>query len=160
MLYYTIFETSLWPIVLVGTEKGLVALHMLTGAGTRDFQIDTSWQRDDQLFAAIRCQIEEYLAGQRNHFEVVLSPEGTDFQKKIWQALGQIEYGSTATYGEIAAQIGNPKAARAVGMANSKNPIPIIVPCHRVVGARGKLTGFALGLEAKRELLNLEHRNR
>lgn len=156
MLYYTQFETIFWPIVLVGNEDGLVALHMLTKEGKRNFTIAENWQRRDEMFAEAQEQVHEYLAGTREVFQLVLAPQGTEFQKKVWNVLRQIEYGCTATYGHIAEKIGNPKASRAVGMANSKNPLPLIIPCHRVVGANGKLTGYALGLEAKERLLNLE----
>lgn len=105
-------------------------------------------------------QLAEYFAGKRTAFDLPLQPEGTDFQKSVWQALTEIPYGETATYGEIAAKIGNPKACRAVGMANNRNPIAVIVPCHRVVGAKGDLTGYAAGLDKKDFLLKLENCNR
>lgn len=101
-------------------------------------------------------QLEEYFAGKRREFDLPLQPQGTDFQKSVWQALREIPYGETASYGEIAAKIGNPKACRAVGMANNRNPIAIIIPCHRVVGAKGALTGYAGGLDKKEYLLKLE----
>ena len=103
-------------------------------------------------------QLREYLRGERKMFDLPLAPEGTVFQKAVWSALQEIPYGQTRSYGEIAAQIGRPKACRAVGMANHCNPIPIFIPCHRVVGADGSLTGYAGGLECKRTLLDLERR--
>lgn len=105
-------------------------------------------------------QLDEYFSGSRKRFELPLSPKGTEFQKKVWSALCDIEYGQTATYGAIAATSGNPKASRAVGMANNRNPIMIIVPCHRVIGSDGSLTGYAGGLEVKQFLLDLEKSNR
>lgn len=101
-------------------------------------------------------QLDEYFAGKRRKFDVKLDFAGTDFQKKVWRALLAIPFGETRSYGEIAAQLGNPKAMRAVGAANGKNPISIIAPCHRVIGASGQLTGFAGGLEAKAHLLGME----
>ena len=101
-------------------------------------------------------QLEEYLAGERTVFDLPLLPLGTDFQQKVWQALQEISYGETRSYGEIARRIGQPKAARAVGMANHHNPIAIVIPCHRVIGAGGALTGYMGGLEKKRQLLELE----
>jgi len=108
---------------------------------------------------AAHTQLQEYFAGKRKVFDLELAPSGTDFQKKVWQALLKIPYGKTATYKEIAAAIGHPKAARAVGMACNKNPIAIIIPCHRVVGSNGSLTGYAGGLEMKKRLLELELNN-
>jgi methylated-DNA-[protein]-cysteine S-methyltransferase len=101
-------------------------------------------------------QLNEYLEGKRNLFELPLAPEGTDFQRKVWNALKEIPVGETRSYGEIAKVIGNEKASRAVGMANNKNPIMIVIPCHRVIGANGKLVGYAGGIEVKEMLLNLE----
>lgn len=101
-------------------------------------------------------EISEYLDGKRKSFDFPISPKGTDFQKKVWSALSEIPYGETKTYGEIAAGIGNPQAARAVGNACNKNPLLIAVPCHRVLGADGSLTGFAAGIEVKKRLLRLE----
>jgi methylated-DNA-[protein]-cysteine S-methyltransferase len=99
---------------------------------------------------------DEYFAGRRNTFSVPLDMDGTKFQKNVWDALANIPFGETRTYGQLAKQLGNPKAMRAVGAANGRNPVAIVVPCHRVIGADGKLTGFAGGLEAKAHLLNLE----
>ncbi|MEG0758890.1 MAG: methylated-DNA--[protein]-cysteine S-methyltransferase [Raoultibacter sp.] len=103
-------------------------------------------------------QLQEYFAGKRTAFDLPLNPTGTDFQKQVWAALCRIPYGSTCSYSDIAAAIGNPKACRAVGGANNKNPIPIIIPCHRVIGANGKPVGYAGTLKTKLFLLNLEHR--
>ena len=103
-------------------------------------------------------QLEAYFGGRLKHFDIPLAPRGTEFQQKVWQQLLTIPYGKTATYGEIAAQCGNPKACRAVGGANNKNPIPIIIPCHRVIGASNKLVGYAGGLDIKQKLLDIEKR--
>ncbi len=108
------------------------------------------------LAARIRAQLDEYFAKQRTDFDLPLEARGTEFQKKVWDALCAIPYGETRSYGEIAASIGNKNACRAVGMANHNNPIAIVIPCHRVVGANGKLTGYAGGLATKEALLRLE----
>ena len=101
-------------------------------------------------------QLEEYFKGDRKEFDLPLALHGTEFQRKVWEMLQEIPYGQTCTYGEIGTKVGNPKASRAVGMANNRNPIPIIIPCHRVIGHDGKLTGYAGGLELKQRLLELE----
>lgn len=156
MLYYTVFDAPLWKIILVGSENGLTHLHMVTGQGKRQFAVREDWTKNDAMFVDVRKQVLEYFQGRRTQFEVVLDPPGTEFQKRAWQALRDIPYGEVRTYGQQAAALGNPKAARAVGMANSKNPIPLIIPCHRVIGSGGRLTGFAHGIDAKQTLLNLE----
>ena len=111
---------------------------------------------DSPVLLETERQLKEYFAGTRNQFELELDFTGTDFQKQVWQALLTIPFGETRSYSQIAQQIGNPKAVRAVGAANGRNPISIVAPCHRVIGASGKLTGFAGGLEAKERLLTLE----
>ena len=104
-------------------------------------------------------QIGEYLEGKRKEFNIKINPKGTDFQKKVWQKLCEIPYGQTKTYSQIAEEIKNPKAIRAVGMANNKNPLCIVVPCHRVIGKNGKLIGYAGGIDMKKSLLDIEHKN-
>lgn len=111
---------------------------------------------ETELIKKTFVEIEEYLDGERKIFDIPINPQGTDFQKKVWKELKKIPYGKTATYGEIAEKIGNPKAQRAVGLANNRNPLPIIIPCHRVIGKNGSLTGYALGLDVKKILLDLE----
>ncbi len=113
-------------------------------------------QKDTPLLKETEEQLLEYLEGKRKVFQVPLNPKGTKFMKEVWTALQEIPYGETKTYGQIAQRIGKPKAARAVGMANHRNPIPIIIPCHRVIGSNGKLVGYALGMEKKEFLLTLE----
>lgn len=113
-------------------------------------------QKDTPLLKETEKQLLEYLEGKRKVFDVPLNPKGTKFMKEVWTALQEIPYGETKTYGQIAQRIGKPKAARAVGMANHRNPIPIIIPCHRVIGSNGKLVGYALGMEKKEFLLTLE----
>jgi methylated-DNA-[protein]-cysteine S-methyltransferase len=116
----------------------------------------TGWERDDALLAEPRRQLTEYFAGERTTFDLPLRPTGAPFQLRVWDALQRIPYGETTSYGEIAGEIGHPGSARAVGAANGRNPIAIVVPCHRVIGADGSLTGYGGGLECKRALLDLE----
>tara|TARA_B100001057_G_scaffold463187_1_gene516896 strand:- start:15066 stop:15467 length:402 start_codon:yes stop_codon:yes gene_type:complete len=117
---------------------------------------DDSWSEDNKPFNAVIKQLDEYFDGKRQDFDLPLRPAGTEFQRQVWQALQQIPYGETWSYGELAKHVGTPNAYRAVGAANGINPIPVIIPCHRVIGSNGKLTGFGGGLEAKAFLLNLE----
>ena len=117
---------------------------------------EKGWEEDSTLFPDAVSQLGQYFEGRLKQFDLDLEPHGTNFQKKVWQALVTIPYGTTTTYGRIAEQIDNPKAFRAVGLANRCNPIPIIIPCHRVIGQNGKLTGFAGGLAIKQTLLDLE----
>lgn len=111
------------------------------------------WKRDDAALKEPRAQLQAYFAGELREFDLPLAPEGTPFQQRVWRALCDIPYGETISYGELARRIGQPKASRAVGLANGRNPISIVVPCHRVIGANGSLTGYGGGLERKRWLL-------
>ena len=156
MLYYTTFTTLFCDIILVGDGDGIQQLHLDTGEGKRQFTISQAWQRNDTLFSDARRQIEAYCRGELKQFTIPIKLAGTEFQKKVWAALCEIPFGETRTYGEIAKSIGNKNGSRAVGNANSKNPIPLLVPCHRVIGSNGKLTGFAHGLSIKQQLLTLE----
>lgn len=141
---------------LVASERGLAAIIWENDNPTR-VPINTAKEdKDNPLLQATESQLNAYFAGQLKQFSVNLDCIGTEFQKKVWNALTTIPFGETRSYGQIAVQIGNPKAVRAVGAANGKNPISIIVPCHRVIGANGKLTGFAGGLEVKAYLLGIE----
>ena len=145
------YETPVGKLC-VGEEDGVI--------------VRTTWSKipkeyilkETELILQCKMQLDEYFRGERKTFDLPLAPKGTDFQKKVWNALQEIPYGETRTYGEIAAAVGNPKAARAVGMANNKNPIGIIIPCHRVVGADGKLVGYAGGMDKKEWLLQLERK--
>ncbi len=158
--YYTRFETRFCGIFLVSDGRALVRLHLDTDEGKRHFSIGSNWQRNDDIFTDIRIQIEEYCCGERKTFAVALAPEGTVFQRRVWDALCRIPYGSTCSYRDIARMIGKPTACRAVGAANGKNPIPLIIPCHRVIGADGSLTGFSHGLVLKKRLLELEYNHK
>lgn len=156
MTYYTEFDTELCPIILFGDEEGITRLHMVVEEDCRELLMPENAIRNDDLFKEAKEQLSEYAKGERKIFELKLNPKGTDFQKKAWRALQEIPYGETRTYKDIATAVGNEKASRAIGLANNKNPIPVIIPCHRVIGSNGKLTGFAFGLEIKQEMITLE----
>lgn len=139
---------------LAASRKGLLSIDVgKTGTSRSTTAKDASAQR---ILDATRKQLVEYFSGKRTVFTLPLDLRGTDFQIESWKALGRIPYGSTISYGQQAQSIGNPKACRAVGSANGRNPIPIIVPCHRVVSSDGSLGGYALGLKMKKQLLDLE----
>lgn len=155
-MYYTVMNSRLCAIILVGDEQGLRNLHLDTGEGKRKFKIDEDWIENSRFFEKEIGQVNEYFDGKRTKFNLNLNPQGTEFQRKVWQALETIPYGETKTYQEIAILIGHPKSYRAVGMANSMNPIPLMVPCHRVIGKNGSMTGFAHGVAIKEKLLLIE----
>ena len=140
-----------------GHPGGLTGLYLPTGRHATALRPE--WRRDDHAFDDVRGQLDEYLSGDRRRFDLPLQAAGTEFQHRVWTALVAIPYGETTTYGRTAASIGAPRASRAVGLANGQNPISIIVPCHRVVGADGSLTGYGGGLDAKRWLLSHEARH-
>jgi methylated-DNA-[protein]-cysteine S-methyltransferase len=154
MTLYTIIDSPLGELLLVGDGRALSGLHML--GGRRPVEVKPDWSRRGEPFAAAREQLEEYFAGERSQFDVPLAMAGNPFELRVWRALQDIPYGRTTSYGAVAASIGAPDAARAVGLANGRNPIAVIVPCHRVIGADGSLTGYGGGLERKRLLLDLE----
>ena len=153
-MHYTILPTPIGPLVLAGPDERLACIGFPRGKGA--VTPGSDWHRDDSAFAAARAQLEAYFDGRLTRFELALSPQGTPFQRAVWQALTEIPPGETISYGELARRIGRPGASRAVGAANGANPLPIVVPCHRVIGAGGSLTGFAGGLDIKRFLLALE----
>ncbi len=162
-MIYTRIPTPVGPVLAVrqdpdgsGTRGPLTGLYLPTGRHADALQ--DSWRRSDADFDDVREQLREYFAGDRRHFDLPLKPLGSAFQQLVWTALAAIPYGTTTHYGAVAATIGAPKSARAVGMANALNPISIIVPCHRVIGANGALTGYGGGLDAKRWLLAHEVR--
>jgi methylated-DNA-[protein]-cysteine S-methyltransferase len=150
--------TPVGELTLVGSDRGLAAILWENDKPGRVRLNITGCDDNHPILLETQRQLGEYFAGQRQRFTVKLDFTGTDFQKLVWQALLAIPFGQTRSYGQIAVQLGNPKAMRAVGAANGKNPISIIAPCHRVIGASGKLTGFAGGLETKAYLLQLENR--
>ena len=148
---YAVMSTPLGGLTLASTEKGLVSIRFGTEV-PQDGLID---DKSNEIFVR---QIQEYFQGARTRFDFPLDFQGTPFQMAVWRELLQIPYGQTRTYGDIAKKLGKPAAARAVGMANHDNRIPIVIPCHRVVGHDGSLTGYAGGLHFKRQLLNIESR--
>lgn len=158
-MFYTQITTSFCPITLVGDDTGLQRLYMHTNDEKYPLLLNSEWVENHAFFDEIILQLEEYFAGQRKAFTVKLNPQGSDYQKKAWYALTQIPYGEFRTYKDQATFCGNPNASRAVGSANGKNPIPVIIPCHRVIGSNGQLTGFAFGLDIKKKLLSLEASN-
>ncbi len=156
-MYYCYFDTLIGELLLAGEAQTLTMIGFPKGAMRRDPEPD--WIYKEEPFAIVREQLAEYFSGQRKEFDVPLSLDGTEFQVSVLEALQEIPYGETTSYGAIAKQIGRPKAVRAVGAANGRNPIPIIVPCHRVIGSSGDLTGFGGGLDTKAALLRLEAEN-
>jgi methylated-DNA-[protein]-cysteine S-methyltransferase len=153
-MIYTTFHSPIGELLLAGDGGGLQILSMQDAPRPR--RIGSAWNRDDAAFADVRHQLEEYFTGSRDTFEVELSLRGNPFEQRVWAELLKIPYGETASYGQVATAIGAPSAPRAVGLANGRNPVAVIVPCHRVIGANGSLTGYGGGLERKRYLLDLE----
>jgi methylated-DNA-[protein]-cysteine S-methyltransferase len=153
MLKFRTIDSPVGPLTLAGKGRRLMHLRMVdqTYEPSHD-----GWEADDDAFRDVVEQLEAYFAGERTNFDVELDMVGTAFQRRVWAALLTIPYGETRSYGEIARQIGSPGAFRAVGLANGHNPIGIIVPCHRVIGSNGSLTGYGGGLDRKRALLELE----
>ncbi len=157
-MFYDFFDTGLiGKITLVADEAGL--RHIEFEESKRPLSILREWRRNPELFKNVKIQLEEYFNGRRQSFDLALAPVGTTFQQKVWQALRDIPYGTFISYKTVAENIGNPKAVRAVGGANGKNPIPIVIPCHRVIGSDGSLTGFGGGLKTKKILIDLERRH-
>lgn len=152
--YYHYHKTSIGDLLLAGEGDCLALLGFPSGKMQR--RHDSQWSRDASPFKEVCDQLDAYFAGELREFDLPLKPSGTVFQESVWHALTQIPYGETWSYGQLAAHIGKPKASRAVGAANGVNPIPVIIPCHRVIGSSGKLTGFGGGLETKQFLLGLE----
>lgn len=146
--------SPLGPLVLRATEHGLSALQI--GSHHQSMMTTPRSEAAALHLDIAEVELERYFNGELTQFSVALDLQGTPFQQQVWQALQAIPFGRTCSYGELAAAIDNPKASRAVGMANGKNPVAIIVPCHRVIGQQGKLTGYAYGVDAKAWLLNLE----
>ena len=150
---YTVIDSPLGKLTLAEEEGKLT--HLLFGAHNLGGQ-----NGENDFLRTVKSQLEEYFAGRRKRFDIPVAPRGTDFQLKVWAALQQIGYGDTASYKQIARMIGNPGACRAVGGANNKNPISIVIPCHRVVGVSGSLVGYGGGMDKKVYLLQLENRHK
>ena len=155
--HYCYTDTPLGKILLAGDFQGLSLINFQDGPAP--VLPEKHWRKDAAYFVQAIIQLQEYFAGKRQRFSLRLNPSGTEFQLKVLEVVARIPYGETASYADIARIVGKPKAVRAVGAANRTNPLPIVVPCHRVVGSNGRLTGFNGGLEAKQWLLELEGLN-
>lgn len=154
---YCYLETPVGTLLIAGDERSIHRIEFPRNG--KPAKPRPEWRESSRAAVgeAVR-QLREYFAGKRADFDLPLAPEGTEFQRSVWRRLQEIPYGETISYGELARRVGNPKASRAVGAANGQNPIPIVIPCHRVIGANGKLTGFGGGLPTKERLLALEAR--
>lgn len=155
MKYIRYIDTIIGKIGIIEENEQIIEV-----AINEEKKKDEFVKKDTKLLNKAAKQLEEYFEGKRKDFDLPLKQEGTEFMQKVWQALQEIPYGETRSYKQVAEMIKNPKAVRAVGMANNKNNIPIIIPCHRVIGSNGKLVGYALGLEIKQALLDLEKKER
>ncbi len=155
-MVYDIIETDMaGSLILAGDENGLRHLNFV--GGKHPVAVGCDWRRDPNHFAAIKTQLKAYFAGECNTFDVPIFPQGTPFQMTVWSALRDIPYGRVVSYQWVADRIGRPSAVRAVGAANGRNPISIIIPCHRVIGKDGRLTGYGGGLDIKQRLIRLEN---
>ncbi len=154
---YCYLESPIGKLLIAGDSESVRQINFAKNG--KPSKPEPDWQESSRgPVAQAARQLREYFAGSRQDFDLPLAPEGTEFQRQVWRRLQEIPYGETISYGELARRIGNPKASRAVGAANGQNPIPIVIPCHRVIGANGKLTGFGGGLPTKEALLALEAR--
>ena len=156
-MYYCYQETPIGNLLLAGDEDGLAVVGFPEGSRRREPEPD--WIFNEKPFTEAQKQLSEYFDGRRRDFDLPLKPTGTEFQLQVLDELQRIPYGTTCSYSDIAERIGRPRAVRAVGAANGRNPIPVIIPCHRVIGASGDLTGFGGGLPTKEALLRLELEN-
>lgn len=155
-MVYDLIDTPLGPVAVTGDHGGIRQIAFQQGR--QPLKIEDHWQKDPTALAAAGRQLRSYFAGELKYFDLTLAPVGTDFQQRVWQALRQIPYGHLVSYRDIAVAIDKPKACRAVGGANGKNPLPIVIPCHRVIGSQGQLAGYGEGLDIKRQLIDLESR--
>lgn len=153
-MWYDTFPTRIGLLTIAGDETGL--RHVLFPENRHDAPARATWVRDAGALGEARAQLQAYFDGNLRCFSLRLAPHGTPFQRTVWHTLARIPYGRTWSYRDLATAIGDPKATRAVGAANGRNPLPIVLPCHRVIGADGSLTGFGGGLPVKRALLELE----
>ena len=159
-MYYTFVSSPIGQLLLAGSLAGSDSAVEVVGfaSGSKARSAEPDWERNDEPFKDVARQLGEYFAGKRRDFDLTIEPAATGFQADVLEALRRIPYGETRSYGDVARSIGRPKAVRAVGAANGRNPLPILIPCHRVIGQDGDLTGFGGGLAAKRYLLDLERR--
>ena len=155
MLAYDQFETPQGTMLATATDNGLAGVYF---KGQKHFPKQRDWRRDARhpMLRQAKRELAEYFAGRRKRFDVALDPQGSVFQRSIWKAISKVGFGRTLTYGELAQRAGHPGSARAAGAATGRNPLSVIVPCHRIMGANGSLTGYAGGLSRKRALLELE----
>ncbi len=154
-IHYTRIDSPIGPLLLAASDAGMHTIEFQDAK--HPVKRGDDWEQSAHpLLERARRQLEEYFAGKRRSFDLPLAPQGTPFQRQVWQTLAGIGYGETLSYGQLAARVGRPTASRAVGAANGRNPLPIVLPCHRVIGADGSLTGFGGGLPTKRFLLRLE----
>jgi methylated-DNA-[protein]-cysteine S-methyltransferase len=156
---YSYFESPIGPLLIAGDARAITQISFPKNGKPVRPEADWTESASGLVGEAIR-QLREYFAGRRTDFDLPLAPKGTEFQKSVWRRLQEIPYGESISYGELAKRVGNPKASRAVGAANGRNPLPIVVPCHRVIGANGKLVGFGGGLPTKKALLEIESKAR
>ena len=154
MSYFHSFHIKNYHLTLVGDKEGIAQL--MIHNHTRELHIDDKWIEKPDLFEEAKQQLEEYFEGKRQTFNLKLTPNGTPYQQKVWQILEQIPYGQLYSYKDVAIQLGDPNASRAIGLANNRNPIPILIPCHRVVGSNGKMMSYAYGVQMKRDLIEME----
>ncbi|HET6726067.1 MAG TPA: methylated-DNA--[protein]-cysteine S-methyltransferase [Gammaproteobacteria bacterium] len=157
-MFFCHMNSPVGKLLLAADEEALKLISFETGRHVR--RPDADWRQDEAPLRDTMQQLHEYFAGERRDFDLPLRPTGTAFQQSVWQALRDIPYGETESYGALAKRIGKPKAVRAVGASNGLNPLPIVLPCHRVIGANGSLTGYGGGLEVKQKLLALERGER
>ena len=158
MIYYQYMKSPVGKLLVAGDENGL---HLINFPREGKPSLpESEWKENPKPLQEALCQLEAYFAGTLKTFSLSLCLNVSPFQKKVLTALGRVPYGETISYGELAKKIGNPKASRAVGQANARNPIPIVIPCHRVIGCSGKLTGFGGGIDVKQALLDLEKQYR
>lgn len=156
MTNYTFYHSPVGILILVADERGLLEIRFSKDDKDAWAQLEPDWVADNAVFGQCTRQLDAYFAGELTEFDLPLVYSGTEFQQQVMHALEEIPYGQTCSYSELAKKVGRDGAARAVGSANRRNPLPIIVPCHRVIGANGDLTGFAGGLDIKRKLLAIE----
>ena len=162
-MIYRFLGSPVGDLLLARDDAGLRMIHFMGRDTTRPCVlkvVPSDWRKRDDAFDDVVAQLTEYFAGERRQFDLTLAPAGTPFQQRVWRALLDIPYGETTSYGELAARIGQRNASRAVGLANGSNPVSIVIPCHRVIGANGKLTGYGGGLPNKERLLALERGER
>jgi len=156
MTFFAHLDSPLGPLLLVADGSGLRQIHFAQNGRPRS--ADATWQEDTSALSEAVAQLQAYFRGQLEDFDLPLAPEGTRFQQEVWSELAKIPYGKTISYGELARRIHRPNASRAVGLANGRNPLPIVIPCHRVIGSNGKLTGYRGRIPIKEKLLALERR--